>query len=90
MNCVEKQLAITNSLGLHARAAARLVEVASAFTAQISLIRDGQEVDCKSILDVLSTACTQGTPVAVKACGPDAREALLAVETLFASKFGEE
>lgn len=90
MECSEKKLSITNKFGLHGRAAARLVEVASLFASDIVLVRDGVEVDCKSILDVMSMACTQGTPVAVKACGDDADEALVAVEALFNRKFGEE
>lgn len=90
MDFVEKELSITNKFGLHGRAAAKLVEVASLFSSDIFLVRDGIEVDCKSILDVMSMACTQGTPVAVKACGNDADEALDAVEELFNKKFGEE
>lgn len=90
MEWVEKRIGVTNRFGLHARAAARLVAVASAFASEIRMVRDGIEVDCKSILDILSTACTQGTSVTVKACGHDAREALQAVEALFVQKFGEE
>ena len=90
MNFVAKELSITNKLGLHGRAAAKLVEVAAHFSSDIVLVRDGTEVDCKSILDVMSMACTQGTPVAVKACGEDADDALHAIEELFNNKFGEE
>ncbi len=90
MGYIEKQLAIANKFGLHGRAAAKLVEVASLFTSEILLVRDGVEVNCKSILEVMSMACTQGTPVAVKACGNDADAALVAIEELFNKKFGEE
>ena len=89
MKKVEKKLSITNKFGLHGRAAAKLVEVASGYASEIRLIREGIEVDCKSILDVMSMACTQGTPVAVKATGTDAEEALVAVENLFKNRFGE-
>lgn len=90
MRKVEKKLSITNKFGLHGRPAARLVEVASLFASDIRLVRDGCEVNCKSILDVMSMACANGTPVTVKASGADADEAMAAVESLFTDKFGEE
>lgn len=89
MKKVEKKLFITNKLGLHGRPAAKLVEVASRYASDIRLIREGVAVDCKSILDVMSVACTQGTTVAVKVCGSDADKALAAVEQLFIEGFGE-
>ena len=87
---MEKELFIVNRFGLHGRAAAKLVEVASSFSSEIMLVRDDAEVDCKSILDVMSMACTQGTPVAVRARGSDAEAALAAVEELINNRFGEE
>jgi len=87
---MEKELCITNRFGLHGRAAAKLVEVAASFSSEIFLVRDHIEVDCKSILDVMSMACTQGTPVAVRARGDDAEAAMKAIEQLFIDRFGEE
>jgi phosphocarrier protein HPr len=87
---IEKKVKIPNKLGLHGRASARLVEVAAQFSAEIRLLRDETEADCKSILDVLSTACTQGTTVTIRAEGEDAAEAIAALEKLLEDKFGEE
>jgi len=87
---VEKELRITNKFGLHGRASARLVETARKYKADIRLVRDGNEVDCKSILDVMTMACTQGTPVTIRARGEDAEAALADLEQLMHNKFGEE
>ncbi|MBU0908471.1 MAG: HPr family phosphocarrier protein [Proteobacteria bacterium] len=85
-----KELVIANTFGLHGRASAMLVETAKQFDSDIRLIRDGVEADCKSILDVMSMACTKGTPVSIKAAGEDAEAALVALARLIADKFGEE
>ncbi len=87
---IEKELRITNKFGLHGRASARLVETARKYKADIFLVRDNNEVDCKSILDVMTMACTQGTPVTIRARGEDAEEALADLEELMHNKFGEE
>jgi phosphocarrier protein len=80
---------IRNELGLHARAAARMVQVARCFAAEVRLIKDNAQVDAKSILDVLSLAAPRGTPVTLLAVGPDAEEALRAVGELIEQGFGE-
>ncbi|MEW6289632.1 MAG: HPr family phosphocarrier protein [Thermodesulfobacteriota bacterium] len=85
-----KELVIANTFGLHGRAAAMLVETAKRFDADIRLIRDEVEADCKSILDVMSMACIKGTPIAIKAAGEDAEAALAALASLIVDKFGEE
>lgn len=87
---VERQFCIGNRYGLHGRASARLVETARRFAADVRLIRDGEAVDCKSILDVLTLACTQGTPVTIRIEGPDARAAMEALEQLVENRFDEE
>ncbi len=87
---IAKTLEVSNRLGLHARAAAKIVKTASEYTAQVKLEVEGQEVDAKSILDILTVACPQGSFVTVSAEGPDALEAVGAIEKLFAAKFGEE
>ena len=88
--CISCRASISNKFGLHGRAAAKLVETATLFASQIRLVRGDCEVDCKSILDVMSMACTQGTDVILKAQGSDANEALQAIKELFHDKFGEE
>ncbi|MGV1099592.1 HPr family phosphocarrier protein [Thiovibrio sp. JS02] len=90
MNFSEKKITIANQCGLHGRASAKLVEAARCFQAEIRLVRDGEEVDCKSILDVMTMACTKGTPVKIKARGADAEEALAALGNLVENKFGED
>jgi phosphocarrier protein HPr len=90
MEIIQKKVRIPNKLGLHGRASAKLVEVATRFSSEISLLREGAEADCKSILDVLATACTQGTPVTIRAVGEDARAAIAAIEELLDKKFDEE
>lgn len=86
----EREMVIANRFGLHGRTSAMLVETARRFESDIVLLRDGLEADCKSILDVMSMACTMGTPVAVRANGPDAEEALEALARLIAGGFGEQ
>ena len=87
---VEAEAEIVNRLGLHARAAAKLVHAASAFRSEINLSSDGQEVDAKSILGVLLLAAAQGVRVRVRCTGVDEQEALQALLELIASRFGED
>ena len=87
---VERNLAVINRLGLHARAAAKLVHAAGTFTSQIYLAKDGEEVDAKSILGILLLAAAQGSEVKLRCEGEDEREALEAISGLFADRFGEE
>jgi len=87
-----RTVVVENRLGLHARAAARLVRLTSGFRSVIHLCREGnsQEIDSKSILGILMLAATQGTRLVVSVEGPDENEACAAVCALFAHKFGEE
>ena len=85
----EKQVVILNRLGLHARPASRFAQMASGFESDIWLIRDGESVDGKSILEVLTFACPSGTKLVVRAEGPDAQEAVEALADLVATCFGE-
>ncbi len=87
---VDKTLEITNRLGLHARAAALLVQTASRFVAKITVSKDGQEVDGKSILGLMMLAAAQGSQIQVRAEGPDAQEAMAAIEELVGQKFYED
>lgn len=84
-----EQVMITNKLGLHARAAAKLVHTASEFESAIFVGTEHEEVNAKSILGILTLAATKGTPLTVRAEGPDEQDAVLAIADLFADKFGE-
>ena len=86
---VEEEAVISNRLGLHARAAAKLVHAASGFESQVVLVRDGEEIDAKSILGILLLAAAQGTHVRVRCDGADEQQALATVLALIADKFGE-
>ncbi len=89
---LERRVLVTNRLGLHARAAARLVRTASVFTSTISLARmDGSvTADAKSILSVLVLAAARGTELLLTVVGADEAAALAAVCELFERKLGEE
>ena len=86
---VRRSLRIVNKLGLHARAAAKLIELASGFESRIRLCRDGREADAKSIMRVMMLAASKGTSVEVVAQGADAAEAVDAIERLVAGRFDE-
>jgi phosphocarrier protein len=89
----QRTVRITNRLGLHARAAARLVRLANSFNCEISLARcDARQraVDAKSIFGLLLLAATQDTPLEIMTEGRDEIAALEALSTLIGDKFGEE
>ena len=84
-----RQLRIINKLGLHARAAAKVVHLANDFDSEIFLGVDGEEINAKSILGLLTLAATQGTPLTLRVVGPDETAAALAIQELFENRFGE-
>lgn len=86
---IEKELDIRNRLGLHARAAAKLVHTASRFQSQIRIRKDREEVDGKSILGILLLAASQGTRITVTATGTDESEAVAAISSLVDGRFDE-
>ena len=88
---LEAQVKVINPLGLHARAAAQLVRLAGRFKSRIKLKRTDNNVvaDAKSILSVLTLAAAQKTKLVVEVEGADEREALQAIEQIFADGFGE-
>ena len=86
---IEKTLTLKNRLGLHARAAAKLVHMAGSFESSVTLIKDGDEVDGKSILGLLLLAASKGTPLLVRVDGKDEAAALSAVEALVERRFDE-
>ena len=87
---VEAEAPIVNRLGLHARAAAKLVHAASDFAADIRISCEGEEVDAKSMLGVLLLAAAQGMTVRIRCTGSDEVEALDALQALIAGRFGED
>lgn len=87
---IEKEVEIVNRLGLHARAAAKLVQVTGGYTSRVKLQKDGEEVDAKSILGVLLLAAAQGSRIIVRCDGEDEDEAMQAISDLIANRFDEE
>ena len=87
---LERELTVSNRLGLHARATAKLVQVLSAYRCNATLSAKGREVNAKSIMGVMLLAAGQGTPVTVRVDGEDEAEALEAVAALFERRFDEE
>ncbi|MGE4070107.1 MAG: HPr family phosphocarrier protein [Lysobacterales bacterium] len=86
---VEHELVVSNRLGLHARAAAKLVQLSGRYTSKVSLICRGREVNAQSILGVMMLAAAKGVTVAVRAHGDDEEAALAAVIDLFERRFDE-
>lgn len=86
----EEQVLIDNKLGLHARAAAKVVHTASGFEAEVFIGTDEEIVNAKSILGLLTLAATKGTPLMVRAEGPDEGEAVIALVELIRGRFGED
>ena len=84
-----KAVEIINKLGLHARAAAKLTQIAGGFQSEIWLSRSGRRVNAKSIMGVMMLAAGQGTSVLVEAKGDDADDAIAAIAKLVANRFGE-
>jgi phosphocarrier protein len=82
-------LEIRNRLGLHARAAALLVQTASRFDAEVTIAKDGQVVNGRSIMGVMMLAAEQGSRIEVSASGPQAAEALEAISELVSAGFNE-
>lgn len=87
---IERQTEIVNRLGLHARAAAKLVHTAGGFQSRVTVVKDGEEVDAKSILGILLLAAGQGSQVTIRCEGQDEEEAMRAVTDLIANRFDEE
>lgn len=83
------EVTICNRLGLHARAAAKLVGLASRYDAEVTLDKQGQRVNGKSIMGVMMLAASQGTVLRITAQGPGEDEVLEALRQLVADRFGE-
>jgi phosphocarrier protein HPr len=87
---IRKKLEIVNKLGLHARAAAKLVQTASRFESHIDIVKDEMLANAKSIMGVMMLAASQHSWVEFRIEGTDEDSALLAIENLLANRFGEE
>lgn len=87
---IERETEIVNRLGLHARAAAKLVHTAGAYQSRVTVCRNGEEVDAKSILGLMMMAAAQGSRITVRCDGNDEEAAMRAVTDLIANRFDEE
>jgi len=86
---VERTVQILNKNGLHARPAAEIVKIAAKYSSEITLARDGTEVNGKSIMGVMMLAAEYGSQLLLRADGTDAEDAVSAIAKLIESKFGE-
>lgn len=86
---ISKEIEIINRLGLHARAAAKLVHTAARFNSDVKVRKGEEEVDGKSILGILLLAAGKGTTITVTTAGSDESDAMTSIEKLIADKFDE-
>ena len=89
-NKLSARVIIPNKRGLHARASAKVVEASARFQSEIHIIKDGQEVNGRSIMGLMMLAASIGSEVEITAEGPDAADAMKAILALVEAKFGEE
>jgi phosphocarrier protein len=89
MSEVKKEIPIVNTLGMHARPAAQLVQTTLKFESEVYISLNGHKVNGKSIMGLLTLAAARGSRLEVSCEGPDADEAMKAIEELLASGFGE-
>ncbi len=87
---IEQAATIVNQLGLHARPAAKIVKLASGFTAEVEIVKDGMAVNGKSIMGVMMLAAECGSSITLRANGADEAAAVEALVQLVASGFGED
>jgi phosphocarrier protein len=87
---ISRMMTITNKLGLHARAAGALVKLASSFSSEITVEKDGSRVNAKSIMGLLMLAAAKGSSIQVAVDGEDEQKAVDAIEDLLRRKFNEE
>ena len=85
----KKSIAITNKLGLHARASAKLTQLAGQYKSEVWLTRNSRRVNAKSIMGVMMLAAAKGAQVEIETNGDDEAVAMLALSELIANKFGE-
>lgn len=85
-----RAVTVVNQLGVHARAAAKFVHLATRYEARVSVARDGREMDGKSIMGILLLAAARGSTITISADGADEQEAVAALVALVQSAFGED
>ncbi|MEP7067870.1 MAG: HPr family phosphocarrier protein [Usitatibacter sp.] len=86
---IKRPITISNKLGLHARASAKLTQMASKYQSAVFIARNGRRVNAKSIMGVMMLAAGMGSTVELETDGPDEEAAIGAIEALFNDKFGE-
>lgn len=87
---IEREIKIINKLGMHARAAAKFVHLASRFESNVQIVKDGQRFNGKSILGILMLAAAQGSMMQLIVEGLDEKEAFTELESLIINRFGEK
>lgn len=87
---IRKEVTIVNKLGLHARAAAKFVSLASRFKSEVYVARDGRRVNGKSIMGVMMLAASRGTTIVLDVEGEDEEQAIAELEELIQQRFGED
>jgi phosphocarrier protein HPr len=87
---LEHRITIRNKLGLHARAAVKFVNLSNRFVASVKIVKDGNEIDGKSILGILTLAATQGSEITLLVAGRDEEAALKALSDLINNRFDEK
>jgi phosphocarrier protein HPr len=90
MSTLTRDMPIINQRGLHARASAKFVKCAESFDAQVTVSRDGQTVPGTSIMGLMMLAASIGTSISVEVSGPQAEQAMAALDALVGSKFDED
>lgn len=86
----EVEVTIVNELGMHARAATQFVQLAAKFPCQVTVVKEGQAVNGKSIMGVLMLVAAKGTQLTIRAEGPEAQAATCALAELVKDRFGED
>jgi phosphocarrier protein HPr len=87
---LDTTVTIRNKLGLHARAAVKFVNLSNRFSSSVKIVKDGDEIDGKSILGILTLAATQGTSIRLLVSGKDEEAAMAALAELIANRFDEK
>ena len=87
---IKREITIINELGIHARPAGMIANTSSRFVCDIKLVKDGMEVNAKSIMGIMTLAAGRGSVIEVEARGKDEADAVKAIEDLFAKKFDED
>ena len=90
MSLIDQQIEIINKLGLHARAAAKLVNIASSFTSHVDIEKNGQRVNGKSIMGVMMLAAAKGSMITLHIDGNDSHECLQSLSHLINNRFDED